>query len=116
MEPIIQFTLSQVWALVLSICGGVTIIAGAITVIIKIINVAKKPNETQNERLDLIEQRLNLYDEYFKNDKSRLEAIEEGNKVTQKSLLALLSHGIDGNDIIALKTAKSELEHYLISR
>ena len=46
----------------------------------------------------------------------RLDAIEEGSRVTQRAILALLSHGIDGNDIDAMKAAKKELQEYLIER
>ena len=56
------------------------------------------------------------YDEFFRNDKARLDAIEEGNRVTQKALLALLSHGIDGNDVDSMRQAKGELEEYLIKK
>ena len=33
-----------------------------------------------------------------------------------KALLALLRHGIDGNDVEGMKKVKSELEQYLIDR
>ena len=50
------------------------------------------------------------------NDKKRLEEMEQGNKVTQRAILALLSHGIDGNDIEAMKAAKKELQDFLIGK
>ena len=52
----------------------------------------------------------------FSNDNDRIEGIERGNRVTQRALLALLSHGIDGNEIDAMSKAKEELENYLIQR
>ena len=116
MEPVIQFTLSQAWTTVLAICGGITCIAAAVAVIARIINAAKKPNAEQNRRLESIEEKLKEYDIYFKNDKMRIEAIEKGNRVTQKAILALLSHGIDGNEIDAMREAKQELHDYLIGR
>ena len=127
MEPVIQFTLSQAWAVVLSITGGIVTIAAAVTVIIKIVKAAKRPNELQNEeikamhkRQDRFEERLDNmerdYGEFFRKDKERLDDIEKGNRVIQRAILALLSHGIDGNDIDAMRMAKKELEEYLITK
>ena len=127
MDPVIQFTLSQAWAVVLSITGGIVTIAAAVTVIIKIVKAAKRPNEIQNEeikaihkRQDRFEERLDNmerdYGEFFRKDKERLDDIEKGNRVIQRAILALLSHGIDGNDIDAMRTAKKELEEYLITK
>lgn len=123
MEHVIQFTITEAFAVLLSICGGIITVAGAVTIVIKIINAAKKPNKEirssiseQSSRIDTIEDRLDSYEEYFKRDLTRIEAIEEGNRVTQRALLALLSHGIDGNDVDSLKQAKTKLEEYLTSR
>ena len=127
MEPVIQFTVSQAWAVVLSITGVIVTIAAAVTVIIKIVKAAKRPNEIQNEeikaihkRQDRFEERLDNmerdYGEFFRKDKERLDDIEKGNRVIQRAILALLSHGIDGNDIDAMRTAKKELEEYLITK
>ena len=49
-------------------------------------------------------------------DFNRLNKLEEGNIVTQRALLALLAHGIDGNDVEAMRKAKAELTDYLIER
>lgn len=121
------FTISQVWAVILSICGGIVTISAAVSVALKIRQHFKKPNMEQNEQISkLWDEVTNLKKEtndtkeqflaFFANDKKRLESIEEGNRVTQHALLALLSHGIDGNDTEALKSAKKALEKYLISR
>ena len=45
-----------------------------------------------------------------------MQRLEEENIVTQRALLALLAHGIDGNDIEAMRKAKTELTDYLIER
>lgn len=127
MNQVIQITLSQAWALALSIAGGIVTIVAAGTAIYKLIKAARRPNELQNEeikrihkRQDQFEERLNTmeknYEEFFRRDKERLDAIEAGNRVTQRAILALLSHGIDGNDVDEMKTAKKELEEYLIKK
>lgn len=123
----IQFTLSEAWTVILSICGGVVTISAAITVGMKIYSHFKKPNRKQDEEISRLWKAVNTMKDdnkkmreeflsFFKNDKERLDAIEIGNRVTQQALLALLSHGIDGNDIDSMRKAKADLEHYLISK
>ena len=125
--------------MLLSICGGITAISAAIAVIIKAINHAKAPDNKQNERLsahdaefekvnrklsadkdrlDLFQSKLVSLEEHQKENSITLEVhdrnSEQGNNVTMKALLALLSHGIDGNAIEPMKEAKAALENYLI--
>ena len=101
----------QILVLCLSCFLNVVSAVGCITTIIKKV---KRPNEIQNNRLDKVEQKLERYDTLFQQDNKRLTHIEDGNRVTQRALLALLAHGIDGNDIDAMKKAKAELTDYLI--
>lgn len=101
---------------VLAICGGVTVILTAAGHVYKVVQAAKAPAKKVEERLAKLEDTVKEHKGYFANDKERLEAIEEGTKVTQKALLALLSHGIDGNDTEAMKRARDELNDYLIKR
>ena len=115
-EIIISFTPAQMWGWLLAVCGGVTVIAGAVAVIIKIIQTAKKPNDDQNERIAKLEERVAKHDELFSKDNDRLEVIENGNRVTQRALLALLDHGLDGNNVEQMRKAKEDLQQHLIER
>lgn len=154
------FTLEQLWASILGVCGGITAIAAAVAVIINAVKKAKEPDTKQNAK-------LNEHDKHFeelerqhkadkddtdrklKNDKEvldlyrskilsleehqkeldivveehgrkiagveqRVNKSEHGINVMMKALLALLSHGIDGNAIDPMKEAKAALESYLI--
>ncbi len=111
-----MFTMADIWKMLLAMCGGFVSISAAISIIIKAVNSAKKPNQMQNERLDKIEKRLDRYDEMFNNDDIRLKVIEDGNRVCQKALLALLDHGLDGNNSDQMQKAKEELQRHLIER
>ena len=116
MDVPITFTVSDFVAWFLSLCGGIAAIGVAIGWIIKAVNVAKKPNRKQDERLDAIETKMKEYDTFFAEDKRRLDDIDKGNRVTQRAILALLSHGIDGNDRDSMIQAKQELTDYLTRR
>lgn len=112
MNNVISFTPGQIVA----ICTGFTAICVAVGWVIKIVKAAKAPTKALETRVAALEHSIKSHDEYLANDQRRIAAIEEGNRVTQRAILALLSHGIDGNDVDGLKAAKTELEHYLIER
>lgn len=105
MEQPIVFTLADiVW-----LAGAIVTISAAVAVVAKLIMRLLKPNQKQDERLAELESRS-------KSDAERLERIEESTAIMQRALLALLAHGIDGNDVEAMRNAKSELTNYLINR
>jgi len=88
------------------------------------IKAAKAPTKQLENRIQNLEaltsreyeQRFAAYDAHFKRDLERITLIEEGNKVTQRALLALLKHSIDGNEVEELKKASKALTEFLIER
>lgn len=94
---------------VLWLAGAIVAISAAIKVVCGAIEQFRKPNKTQDARIAELERKA-------VNDYNRLNQLEEGNIITQRALLALLAHGIDGNDIEAMRKAKAELTDYLIER
>lgn len=83
---------------------------------------------TDKDRLDLFQSKIVQLEEHQKENtitievherkiveaEQRINKSEHGSNVTMKALLALLSHGIDGNAIEPMKEAKAALENYLI--
>lgn len=112
----ITFTPEQLITLLLGVCAAITAVGGAVAWIAKGVSKAKEPEKRQDERITELERRMAKHDEFLDRDKERLEAMEAGNRVTQRAILALLAHGIDGNDIDAMKEAKKDLQEYLIKR
>lgn len=80
----------------------------------------KEPTKLLETRITTMEtlmtQKFLAYDSHFDSDLRRLEELEKGNKVTQKALLALISHALDGNDIDSLRKARTDLNDYLIDK
>jgi hypothetical protein len=111
-DATITFTIADV----LWICGGICTIAAAFAVISNAITKAHAPEAQQNERLDALEAQVKEFSKYLDRDNRRLNALDEGNRVTQRALLALMSHAINGNDIDRLTKAKDDLQEYLISK
>ena len=116
-------SLQEFWTILMGCCSALITISAAVAVIVSAIKKLREPENVQNRKLediskkiDAIEARLKIHEEYFNNDNRRISAIEEGNRVTQKALLALMSHAINGNDIDELKKAQASLKEYLINK
>lgn len=116
MDTVIAFTPAQLWQFTLAICGGIVAVSSAVGVIIALVKKVQSPNQVQNERLEKAEKALEEHQEILDIDKSRFENLEEGNRIILRALLALLAHGIDGNEIDGMRDVKTELTNYLIKR
>lgn len=101
---------------VLWVAGAIVSISAAAGVLIRIYKHFRKPGETQDHRIAELERKaVNDYNRLNDLD-TGMQRLEEGNKITQRALLALLAHGIDGNDVEAMKKAKADLTNHLIEQ
>ena len=92
------------------------IVAAALAAfVLLILNIAEKIKAARKPKTDL-EHWQSETDAKLKNDKDRLDVLEDGNKVICRGILALLSHEINGNSTDKLKASQSEITNYLIDR
>ena len=106
----------------LVICGGIITVLTVWNMIEQRVNKTRQPTNNLEERVSLLEKKLEFeikatfveYDARFGRDKTKIESIEEGNKVTQQAILALLNHAIDGNNEEEMKDARKALNKYLV--
>jgi len=89
---------------VLAICGGVSIIGGAIKLIISTFNPYKKLIKEVDE-----------HDEKLSNNDDRLKELEDGTKMLLKCQLVVIEHLTTGNHIDKLKETQEELQEFLIN-
>lgn len=101
---------------IMVIASAVNTIGAAAEKVAKAVRAAKAPNAVQDSRLDELEKWRVEVDQRLLSGNIHFEAIDEGNRVTQRALLALLSHGIDGNNVAQMERAKADLETHLINR
>ena len=97
------WTLEQIAAtfvLIMSLGGGIKYI------LTPVINYNKKQKE--------IDDHFEAVDEKLDNDNKRLNRLEDDNQQILLTLLALLQHDIDGNDIETLKRRKAGLSAYMV--
>ena len=93
----------------LAMCGSFATVAGAVAIIYNIHQKAKQPDTERDEA-------LSKHQEMLDNDNKRLKELEESNKIIMQSMLAIMSHEIDGNHVEDLKQARDDLQKYLIRR
>lgn len=89
----------------LAIAGVVVLIGN----VIKTLREWKKPGEDLDAWRQDVDRKLSMDDE-------RLKAIEDGNKVVTRGVLALISHELNGNSTDKLQKSQAEITNYLIDR
>lgn len=127
MDQTISFTASELFSFITTISGWLIAINAGILVIITWYKKLRKPQDTQNERLANLEERMNSCEENYRKLQDDLaEASKELNEIDQdnrafqriivKSLQALSEHAIDGNNVEQLKNTVNELNDYLLAK
>jgi hypothetical protein len=94
---------------ILAIASAVVLLYNAGSAIMRTYKAAKAPNEEQNRRITDLETWKETVDRKLDND-------HESNRVTHQALLALLDHGLDGNNITQMQKAKDELQLHLLNK
>ena len=100
----------------MALAGFINTVGSAFEKVVKAIKAAKAPNNEQDKRLDDLEKWRDQVNEQLKNGDLHFKKLDDGSRVTQVALLALLDHGIDGNNIKQMQHAKEELQNHLINR
>lgn len=77
---------------------------------------AREPMRLVEQRLENVEKEMDSMKSKLCNDNTRIINLEEGGRVLLTCMGALLSHGIDGNNIEEMKKARKELNDYLINK
>lgn len=100
----------------LAVASAVNTLGAAVEKIVKAVKAAKAPENLQNGRLKALEDDMTQVKQYLTNDNARLDKLESSTRITMRAQLALLSHGLDGNNVHQMEEAKKEIENYLINR
>ncbi len=86
----------------LSICGGVSIVGGAVVMMWKMVNPAVK-----------LGKRVSVLEEKTDKDYNSIEDIKSANSLLCQGMIAMIDSQISGNNIENLKKTKDELIKYL---
>ena len=108
--------MEKIWTIIQLIANSIIMLGGAGAIIASIIRWMRKPDTDRDDK-------LKRHDEMFDNDNKRLNELEkeqkemkEAQQVLMKSMLALMSHAIDGNHTEDLKMARDDMQEYLLRR
>lgn len=107
--------MTDLWAVVLAVASAVVLLSNAAEKIFKIIKAAKAPEQQQNKEIEEIKERLSKLETSLSKDEKQIKDSKECNHVLTKGMLALLEHGINGNNIDQMRDAKNGVEAYLIN-
>lgn len=107
---------STLWAAILAAASAIVLLSNAVEKIIKAWKAARAPNVVQDERIKALEDRLEEVEGKLRCDRAQLDEIHEGLRASYQAQLALLDHGIDGNNIKQMQDAKEALQQHLINR
>lgn len=76
----------------------------------------REPEKKQEDRIEALEDKVAWIDDRLKLGSNHFDSLDDGNRVAQKALIALLGHDITGNNEAELKEAKKELNAYLLRK
>jgi hypothetical protein len=100
---------------ILAFAGAVSTVGGAVEKIVKAVKAVRAPEVQQNHEIEDIKTRLDKVEAKLESDKKQIDDAKECNHVLTKGMLALLEHGINGNNIDQMRDAKNGVEAYLIN-
>lgn len=111
-----NLTAGNVWAIIAGAAAALVLLVNAWEKIMAVVHALRAPDTAQDDRLAALEQDVGQIKKYLDNDKHSIDRLTEGDRVTKHAILALLGHGIDGNNVDEMTQSKRELEKYLINR
>lgn len=110
-----NITLGELWAWIASILAAIVLIGNAASKIGSAVKTAKAPHDELKADVDELKAWRLEVDRKLNNDKKELTNIRDGNQAIFQALLALLDHGIDGNNIKQMENAKEAVRNHLIT-
>lgn len=98
------------------VCGFVVSVDRVIDIALKFKGRAESPTKELQEKVERHDLEIEKIHGKLDRDKQRLDAIDKGTSVLQKSILALIDNAIDDTDKSPLLDAKKDLNNFLIER
>lgn len=108
--------IENAWVVVYALCAAFLLLTDVILRISALKSKAEAPEIEQNKRIAALEKWKETVDRKLESDSRHFTKVDEANQVTMLALLALLDHGIDGNNIHQMVVAKEELNKHLVNR
>ena len=108
--------MEEIWNIIQIVAAGIVLLGSAGGVVVTLYRYARKPNDSQNARLD-------KHDQLLDNDNQRLKALEawraeknDSERLIMKALYAIMQHSLDGNHTQKIKDSMDELEKFIFNK
>ena len=101
---------------ILALAGFINTVGTAIEKMGKAVKYAKAPSEELSKQVEDLQEWRKTVDGKLGSDKQALDDIQKGNQAIFQALLALLDHGIDGNNLKQMEDAKTNIIDKLIKK
>lgn len=101
---------------ILAAAGAVNTVGSAIEKLAKAWRSAHAPDAEQDRRITALEEAASELQREADKIRKRLDDRDDGMTIMYRAILALLGHGIDGNNVDEMRTAKSDIQNYLINK
>ena len=111
-----KFSANDVWFAIVVLVVVLGAILGVTEKIISIKRKVKEPEAVQDNRLEELERRVSKVEYKLKNADEHFNKIDDGIYVLMLGSLALLDHGLDGNNIEAMSEAKKQMQEHLAKK
>jgi hypothetical protein len=108
--------IENAWVVVSALCAAFLLLTDVILRISTLKSKAEAPDIEQNKRIAALEKWKETVDRALEKDRAHFTKVDEATQVTMLALLALLDHGIDGNNKHQMEVAKEELNKHLVNR
>lgn len=101
---------------ILAVASFVNQVGSAVEKVSKARKAATAPVDDLRGRIEKLEQWQTEVNQKLGRDYAELKNMQTGNRAIFQALLALLDHGIDGNNITQMENAKTALQDHLIGK
>lgn len=108
-----KFTANDIWFAFVVVVVVLGAFLGVIDKMLSIRRKAKEPELKQDNKLNELELRLEKMENKLRFAEKHSDKIDDGIYVLMLGSLALLDHGLDGNNIEAMSEAKKKLQEHL---
>lgn len=102
------------WEKISVVLAAIVLIGNAAEKIVKAYKAARAPGDEIREELAELQEWRKGVDRKLGSDQKELKGMHDAHQAIFQALLALLDHGIDGNNITQMENAKTEVRNHLI--
>ena len=94
----------------------ILLLVGIYNTIMGAIKTAREEKKLKDQPVNTLESTVSDHSEKLKNDHERITALEESNRIIMRSLMAVMSHEVNGNSTEKLQKSMDEIQQFLIER